>query len=92
MQRVMYHAVMLISWGLCWSSSLSHMILHYEVSTHSRDSAQFSYIFGIYSGCVDATSVSGSSSRLRGALTRHEASRRPQLRRLTHDDQDIVGR
>src|SRR4029077_18561198 len=47
MQRVMYHAVRLISWGLCWSSSLFHMILQHEVSTHSRDSAQFPYFFGI---------------------------------------------
>src|SRR5256885_3216300 len=55
MQRVTYHAVRLISWGLCWSSSLSHMILQPEVSTHSRDSVQFPYVFGIYLGCADAT-------------------------------------
>src|SRR3989441_4522060 len=55
MQRVTYHAVRLISWGLCWSSSLSHMILQREVSTHSRDSVQFPYVFGIYLGCADAT-------------------------------------
>ena len=55
MQRVTYHAVRPISWGLCWSSSLSYMILQHEVSTHSRDSVQFPYVFGIYSGCADAT-------------------------------------
>src|SRR5438132_10154017 len=55
MQRVTYHAVRPISWGLCWSSSLSHMILQCEVSTHSRDSVHFPYVFGIYSGCADAT-------------------------------------
>src|SRR2546426_9208402 len=55
MQRVTYHAVRPISWGLCWSSSLSHMILQPEVSTHSRDSVQFPYVFGIYLGCADAT-------------------------------------
>src|SRR5207244_3393086 len=41
--------------GLCWSSSLSHIVLQREVSTHSRDSVQFPYIFGIYLGCADAT-------------------------------------
>src|SRR5881397_4272488 len=55
MQRITYHAVRPISWGLCWSSSLSHMILQHEVSTHSRDSVQFPYVFGIYLGCADAT-------------------------------------
>jgi len=55
MQRVTYHAVRPISWGLCWSSSLSHMILQREVSTHSRDSVQFPYVFGIYSVSADAT-------------------------------------
>src|SRR6266702_3505430 len=55
MQRVTYHAVRQISWGLCWSSSLFHMILHREVSTHSRDSVKFLYVFAIYSGCADAT-------------------------------------
>src|SRR2546428_7996954 len=55
MKRVTYHAVRLISWCLCWSSSLSHMILQREVSTHSRDSVQFPYVFGIYLGCADAT-------------------------------------
>src|SRR5207249_4880131 len=52
MQRVTYHAVKQISWGLCWSSSLFHIILQREVSTHSRDSVQFSYVFGIHSGAL----------------------------------------
>src|SRR5438034_3674496 len=55
MQRVTYHAVRPTFWGLCWSSSLSHIVLQREVSTHSRDSVQFPYSFGIYLGCADAT-------------------------------------
>src|SRR5437773_11918700 len=90
MQRVTYHAVRQISWGLCWSSSLFHMILQREVSTHSRDSVNFP----TFSSSIRAAPTPLPATlrlRRRNVVTRHQASGLPQLRRLTHDDENIVG-
>src|SRR5712671_6859529 len=91
MQRVTYHAVRPISWGLCWSSSLSYMILQHEVSTHSRDSVQFPYVFRHLFGLRRRDSRRPLWWRRRNVVTRHQPSGRPQLRRLTHDDENVVG-